>query len=115
MNINRFKINSVLFFHTIWVLFIYLTWPMIFYNHIFNKAYLLIMILTLASSWGLGGCWLSNLENNLRKKYDPKSVYKERCIKYYGKRWLHLDIPQYLIRSVFGFLLLVSFYLFLIH
>ncbi|KKS23793.1 MAG: hypothetical protein UU82_C0019G0004 [Candidatus Nomurabacteria bacterium GW2011_GWC2_41_8] len=110
---GKLKINLILFVHTAWIVFIYTTWPFIFYSRSFNKFYLVIMLLTLASSWGLGGCWLSNIENKLRKEHNPASVYEERCIKYYVQKWLYINLPQIIIRSVFGILLLLSLYFFL--
>jgi hypothetical protein len=111
LNQGKFKINAVLFGHTAWILFIYLTWPLTFFYHYYNVVYFIGMLLTLASSWGLGGCWLTDLENKLRGEHVPETVYEERCLNYYGKKWLGIKIPQYIIRSAFAILLLTSLYL----
>lgn len=114
--LGQFKINAVLFFHLVWVSLIYLSWPLVVAYPGYNKFfYFPLVAITLAARTLLeGDCWLTNVENDLRRKYAPATVYNDtdKCCPYYSEKWLKYRITKPVIMTAFTACFLLSALLF---
>ena len=109
--INEIKVNSILFVHVSQVIFVTLTWPLIFFSHIFNEVYLFVLAITFIGYFLLGReCLLTKIENKLLQKYNPKKVYKDACIAHYSQKWLGFRVESWFVGIVITILLLLSIY-----
>lgn len=112
-NLNQWKINAVLFFHVTWVLVLYFGWPGIFFSRTYNIFYFAFVLFTFITRMVFkGDCVLTNVENDLRRKYSPETVYNvtDRCLPYYSEKWLKFRIKKPVIFTAFGFVMLLSFF-----
>ncbi|MES3005230.1 MAG: DUF2784 family protein [Patescibacteria group bacterium] len=91
---SKYKIlaNSVMVVHMSWVVLMILSIPIaIFYPE--SGMYLLALPVTMIILWGVyGGCFVTDLERYLRKKYDPNISYSDPFIKHYLKKFFNLDV-----------------------
>lgn len=113
-NFGLLKINIVLYLHVLWVGFIYLGWFFILFYPKYNMYfYFPVLFLTLLSrSIFKGDCILTNIENDLRKKYLPSTVYNntDKCLPFYSEKWFGFRVPKKVIGIVFGFCFVSSLF-----
>ena len=113
LNFGRLKFNLMLGFHVAWLIFIYFFWPLLFYYPRFNYIYFPVMVGTLGTRIMLGDeCWFKVIENNLRRKYAPATVYTDKCLPHYFKQWFGFEPKRWVVPVVFGSLFLLSTFLF---
>ena len=80
---GRLFANFILFIHSIWVFYVIISaviWP--WYPWLGLVAAFMVLGTTLSFKWW-NWCPLTELERNLRKKYDKKNAYTGSCIYHY--------------------------------
>ncbi len=94
MNQHKLYANSILIFHVLVIVINLATLPIIFlFPSLRIPAVAFIALTPLV--WILGkGCFLTNLENEFRAKYDKEHTYQIPCLVHYVKKWFGLKITN---------------------
>lgn len=96
---SKKKADIVAFMHLVWILFGLANLPLLFIIPTWNKSVLIFAGITILSWIILRGCWFLQLENKLRKTYNPKSAFEEETfIQHYLKIYLNISCSALTVR-----------------
>lgn len=94
MNHHKLYANSILTVHVLVIVLNLATLPIIFLFPSLRIPAIAFIALT-PLVWIMGkGCFLTNLENEFRSKYDSNKTYKEPCVAHYFKKWFRIRVTN---------------------
>ena len=110
MNHHKLYANSILAFHILVIVLNLATLPIIFLFPALRIPAIVFIALT-PLVWVLGkGCFLTNLENELRAKYDKSQTYEIPCLVHYVKKWFGVKVTNLqVVLFLYAYLLLVIY------
>ncbi len=110
MNQHKLYANSILLVHVLVIVLNLATLPIIFFFPSLRIPAIAFIALT-PLVWILGkGCFLTNLENEFRAKYDKAQTYEIPCVTHYVKKWFGVKVTNLqIILFLWAYLVLVIY------
>ena len=105
------NLKIIVWSHTLWYLFFFFAFPAILIVPGL-KIYVLVFIGITLTTWLIwGACPCRIWENNLRKKYEPQTVYTGNFTSHYLKQVFGISISVWMVRIILWSLIGLLIYL----
>ena len=106
------KADVIAWVHLIWILLGLVSLPLILFFPWWSLVFVVFAPLNVLSWVVFRGCWFLQLENNLRKRYDPSEAFEDEAfIQHYLKKYLSINCSRVTVRVIIYTYLLVVFIL----
>jgi hypothetical protein len=106
----KHRADAIAWIHLVWILFGIISLPLVFIVPSWDKFSLIFIAITVLSWIVFRGCLFLDLENKLRREYNPAEAYDGQAfIQYYLKKIFNIHCSRFWVRTfIYTYLVILA-------